>query len=273
MPMQMEENKMGSQTIQLARQTLSNAPKGVYIQNAPQEPAKEFYSEGQYGVSDSLNQCLSEGYQVLFMPELALARTGSNELWQNWYATPSLRATGETKQGSKVVVYAHVPNFYSKPANVRNAVANGQLKNGAGPIPQEEFDKLVSLDGNGRVFVIDYDTLRKSNSGPISVDDAIEHPQTIPFLGGEAIAKAYLAKHREAYNTSRIGVWHCDDYDKKTPRGRLLFVGYYVDYGGLFGNDVLGGYGRVFGVAPEAPVAQFCSTASEQFAARARQKR
>ena len=33
----------------------------------------------------------------------------------------------------------------------------------------------------------------------ISVENALEHPQTIPFLGSEATAKLYLQRHKEVY--------------------------------------------------------------------------
>lgn len=245
---------MDNQTIEYARKALNNAPSGVYVKTTSQEAVKRFYSNTNTGVADVFEQAANEGYQVLFMPELALARTGSNELFQKWYVTPSLRATGQTRASSKVVVYAHVPNFYSNPTNVRDAIKEKRLVNGAGPIPQEEFDRLVSLDGNGRVFIVPYEKLKESSSGVISVDSALEHPQTIPFLGlNEKDAKAYLAKHKEVFG-ERIGVWHSDDFDKKTPRGRVLCLGDYDV--GLDGDYDFGGGGLVLGVAPEAPVAQ-----------------
>ena len=242
---------MDTKTIQTARDALKSAPNGVYAQKVvPKEPVKQFYSNSNTGVADVFEQSANEGYQALFMPELALARIGSQDLWQNWYVTPSVRATGQTKAGAKVVVYAHVPNYLSNPANIRNTIKEGTLKNGAGAIPQDQFDALVSQNGNGRVFVIDYDTLRKSSSEVISVDSALEHPQTIPFLGSEATAKLYLQRHKEVYGKN-IGIWHQDDFDKKTPRGRVLCLG---DGGinGLDGDDVLDDDGRVLGVAPEA---------------------
>ncbi|MBI5391578.1 hypothetical protein HZB00_01100 [Candidatus Woesearchaeota archaeon] len=200
-------------------------------------------------MADSLQQCLEAGYQPFFMPELAKERTNAgsgSRLWQVWFSTPSIRATGQTKQGSKVVAYAHVPNYFSEPANIKNVIESGKLKNYAGEMPQADFDKLVDLNGNGRVFVIDYETLRKAPSGVINVDDALEHPQTIPFLGGEATAKAYLARHKDVYG-NRIGVWHQDDFDKATPCGRVLCAG-----SGLDGYDGIGSGSRVLGVAPEA---------------------
>ena len=248
---------MNDQTTEAAQKALRNAPEGIYNQKALKDPTQVFYSEGKYGVSSSLVNCVKAGYQALFMPELALTRIGAeqgSEVLTKWYVTPSLRATGTTKQGSKVVVYAHQPNYFSDPVNIRNVVEGGKLVNGAGTIPQEAFDSLVAQDGNGRVFVIPYETLKQSSSGVIKVDDALEHPQTISFLGlGREDAEKYLAKHREVYGDT-IGIWHCDDFNKKDPLGRLLFVG---DGGSLDGVDGLVDCGRVFGVvAPEAQSAK-----------------
>ncbi len=242
---------MDMQTIKAAQGALKNAPSGVYVQTTPpKELVKPFYSPSRTGVADVLEQARNEWYQTLFMPELALARVDSQELWKDWYAAPSFRATGKTKQGAKVVLYAHVPSNFSTPANIREAITNGNLVNGAGPIPQAEFNRLVSLDGNGRVFVVEYDTLRKAPSDVISVDAAFEHPQTIPFLGGEATAKAYLAKHKEMYG-NRIGIWHSDDFNKDTPLGRVLCFGYDGSLG-LYGDYGIDDDGRVLAVAPEA---------------------
>ncbi len=243
---------MNTQTIEAAQKALRNAPEGVYT-SLPKEPTKIFYSEGKNGVSDALANCMNAGYQALFMSELALARVGAeqgSELLTKWYVTPSVRVTGATKSGAKVVVYAHQPNYFSDPSNIRNAVESGKLVNGAGPMPQDQFENLVSLDGNGRVFVVDYETLKRSSSGVISVDDALDHPQTIPFLGGREVAEKYLAKHREVYG-SQIGIGHSDDFKKDTPLGRVLYLD--VSYcNGLIGYIILDNYGRVFGVAPEA---------------------
>jgi len=242
------KDNMENQTIQSAQNALRNAPSGVYVQGF-REPVKTFYSTSSTGVADVLEQAANEGYQSLFIPELALARSQSSELWKTWFVTPSIRATGRTKQGTPVVVYAHVPNFYSYPKNIRDAIKGNKLVNGAGSIPQETFDSLESKNGNGRVFVVDYNVLKSSSSGVIAVDDALTHPQTIPFLGGEEIAKVYLAKHKEVYG-NKIGVWHRDDLNTQ-PVGRVLYAG-GGDGDGLCGNNYLDNYGRVLAVAPEA---------------------
>ncbi len=214
---------------------------------------REFYSEGTYGVADSLKACSDAGYQPLFMPELAMARADADKdsrLWQTWFLAPSVKVTGKSRQGNTVVVYAHVPTSLSDPTNVRTMIDKKALVNGTGPMLQEEFYDLLDQEGN-RVFVVDYNKLRRSVSGDINVDDALSHPQTIPFLGGKQNAQAYLAKHKEVYGKN-IGVWHRDDLDDR-PVGRVLYLGSDY-YDGLGGDDVLDGDGRVLGVAPEAQV-------------------
>ena len=213
--------------------------------------AREFYVEGSHSVDRSFKDCADAGYNPLFMPELAQARTDADKesrLWEVWFGTPSIRATGKTRHGKPVVVYGHVPNYFSNPANVAKAIDDGKLVNGAGIMPQDEFYSLLDQEGNGRVFVVDHDTLRKSTSGVIKVDEALAHPQTVPFLGGQENAERYLAAHKKAYG-NRIGVWHRDDLGDEA-RGRVLFVGCCKD--GLIGFYLDFFCGRVVGVAPEA---------------------
>ena len=47
-------------------------------------------------------------------------------------------------------------------------------------------------------------------SDVIDVAQALEHPQTIPFLGGRARAEQYLQRHKEVKG-NRIGIWHSAD--------------------------------------------------------------
>jgi len=242
---------MDIQTIDAAKNALRNAPKGVYTQ-APKEPIQIFNSYLEGDISDSLRNYANGGYQALFIPELAMtiveAEQGFEILGQGCL-TPSMKATGKTKQGTEVVVYTHIPNYFNDPTNVRSVIKSKKLVNGAGPMPQEAFDSLVALDGSGRVFVVDYDKLRKSTSGVVNVDDALDHPQTIPFLGGKDIAERYLAKHKLRWGKT-ISIGYIDDLKEKSSLGRLLCLG-----GGGAGLDG-GDYhfkcdGRFFCVAQE----------------------
>ena len=193
---------------------------------------KPFYSSR---ADVALRKCQVE-HEALFMPQLADARildqNKQSLVWNDWYTTTSIRATGRKKQGSPVVVYAHVPNYFSNPENIRAAIEQG-LVNYAGRMPQEEFQRLLDLQDDKNVFVIDHDNLAKSTSGVIPTKNALEHPQIIPFLGGEERAEQYIKAHEKIFG-NRIGIWHSDDL-KDVPLGRLLYVGYVGD-GGLSGN-------------------------------------
>ncbi|MBI5398325.1 hypothetical protein HZB03_02575 [Candidatus Woesearchaeota archaeon] len=204
------------------------------------------------GLEAALEACIEAKHTPLYMPEVVDERIAAAEdspLFQNWLTTPSVRVTGKSKGGNKVVVYGHVPNYFSNPSNIRKAREAG-LRNGAGIMPEPEFYTLLDREDGKIVFVVDYDRLRKSNSDVISVDDALQHPQTIPFLGGKERAEQYLVKHKAVYSKN-IGIWHSDDLDEK-PLGRLLFLGYYGNYG-LYGGSVLYYFGRFLGVGAAEP--------------------
>ncbi|MDP3699098.1 MAG: hypothetical protein Q8R47_05935, partial [Nanoarchaeota archaeon] len=82
----------------------------------------------------------------------------------------------------------------------------------------------------------------------------------IPYLGGQTRAEQYLQKHQQVYNTSKIGVWHCDDLLVDQPLGRVLFLGSLhgdvllasgdLDYSGRFLGVRRGANG--VSIAPEA---------------------
>ena len=206
---------------------------------------KSFYNSN---IGKALIECQDSGYKALFMPELANLRIDSPkdaEAWENWYTTPSIRATGRTKSGSRIVLYAHTDNYFSNPDNIRKSISQGLIR-GAGKMPQEEFQRLADLaeQDDKQVFLVPYETLKKSKSGLIDVDDALDHPQVIPFLGGKEIAEKYLENHKKVCG-NRIGVWHSDDLGNE-PLARLLYLGDGCN-GGL-GGDGLDGSGRFLGV-------------------------
>ena len=229
----------------------------LLYQNKPSE-GREFEFLRYCGVEKALRQCQDAGYRALFVPELADTRIASPQearVWNNWYTwytTPSLRATGRSKGNKPVVIYAHVPHYFSNPDNLAQAVKQG-LVNYAGRMPNPEFKRLLGLEDNENVFVVDHKKLKRSPSGIIDVEQALEHPQTIPFLGGSARAEQYLQQHKKVKG-NEIGVWHTDDLADE-PLGRLLFLG--VHYDALSGSDDLGSGDRFVGVAAsEAPKAR-----------------
>ena len=216
--------------------------------------AKPFEALGINGVEKALTQCLDAGYNPLFMPQIADGRilsSANDYIVQNWFATPSVRVTGKSKGGNAVVVYAHVPNYFSNPANIKVARETG-LVDGAGKMPLQDFYNLLDLEDSQSVYVVDYNTLLNSESGVIKVSEAMKHPQTIPFLGGQERAEKYLAKHKEFYGKT-IGIWHFDDLGH-VPQGRPLFVGNNYNNGLDGDNDINNnGGGRFLGVVATEP--------------------
>src|SRR3989344_3754184 len=184
--------------------------------------------------SNALRNC-QEDCDALFMPEVIDARISSpNEspLWQNFLSAPSVRATGVIK-GEPVVVYAHVPNHFSNPDNIELSIQNG-LRNGAGIIPQDEFQRFYDMVDNEIVFLVDYNKLLKSTSGVIKVKDALQHPQTIPFLGGKERVGLYLEEHERNFGPN-IGVLLSNDLQLDgLSVARVLHVG-----DGLYGDNHL----------------------------------
>lgn len=190
------------------------------------------------GVEKALRACYAAKAKPVYMPQLVDARINApkeSPVWR-WHTTPSVRVTGRSKQGNAVVVYGHIPHYFSKPNNVAKAVSDG-LVNGAGRMSPKDFYKLLDLEDKENVFVGDHSRHRTAPSGVIDFAQALEHPQVIPFLGGQTRAEQYLQKHQQVYNTTKISVWHCDDLADE-PRGRVLFLG---DNHG----DVLGANGRL----------------------------
>ena len=194
-----------------------------------------------------LHAALASCDDSFFMPDLIRSRISADNthrLWQTWWSAPSICATGRTPAGNAIVLYAHVPNFYSDANNLKIAVEERKLIGGAGVLPREEFARLLSLEGNG-VQVVDHSILEKSTSGFIPFSKVMKHPQTLPFLGvSEEEAQVYLMKHTSLYG-SNIGIWHSDDLGEE-PVARVLFLGdNFNNY--LFGNYLKYG-GRFLGV-------------------------
>nr|AQS29473.1 hypothetical protein [uncultured archaeon]AQS29502.1 hypothetical protein [uncultured archaeon]AQS29702.1 hypothetical protein [uncultured archaeon] len=227
---------------------------------------EEFYADR---LDEALRTCQTptkeapKGYEAQFMPEIIdtrIASPGGSRIWQTWFTAPSIRATGKSRQGKPFVVYAHIPNYFSKHKNITKAIEQG-LVNGAGRMPQDEFQRLLDLKDDERVFVVNYEVLRSAESGVIPVSKALAHPQTIPFLGGRERAEAYLPQHEKNYG-SKIGNWHLNDFIEDSPLARALFVdGGYV--GGLCGCGILNGDARFLGVRAEGAAQKFSPSAEQ----------
>ena len=210
---------------------------------------KEFYA-GSY--ADALALCEAGGMRGLYMPEVAQARIDGFALWDRFYDSLSFRVTGKSK-GEPFVLYVHTEHPLATAEGVRTAKVKG-LVNGALHFPKDAFEQLLERDGerapDGTYCVknVSYKTLIKSSSGVISVDDALEHPQTVPFLGSEERAEQYLKKFRNVHGQN-IGIWHRDDLIDNGPLARPLVVGdfYYLGLGGYYGG-YFSDSARLFGV-------------------------
>ena len=232
----------------------------VMIPGPVQQEAQVFESISTDSIEKALAACEQAKAQPLYMPQLADARIAAGKdsyLWKNYFTTPSTRITGTSKSGNKVVVYAHVPTYLSTSVNLAKAREDG-LVNGAAKIPQEEFYRILDLEDNKTVFVVDEATLR--NAPPFYISKlsqvALKHPQTIPFLGGKERAEAYLAQHQTVYGEFILGPHYVDSAD--IPLGRVLFVGYDFRFGILddhiFDKEYEYGYGdgaRFLGVVAQ----------------------
>jgi hypothetical protein len=171
------------------------------------------------------------GHAVLCMPEtLYLMSTGRTDITSNFHSTLSIVVTGRTKEvignvqkGSDVMVFAHLPNHYSDPRNIRYSFKN--LRKGAGEYPLEKFYGLIKKaeDGDRRLGIIDYGTaLKKATTRLVSLDDARENPLTSLIIGGEEETAHYFDWRRQNIG-DKIRIFYPEDMDT-VPRARLLYV-------------------------------------------------
>jgi len=197
----------------------------------------EFYANN---IATALEECQKSGNRALFVPEIVDRRIKAkpNEpIWHTWYCTPSITVTGKTSQGSAVVLYVHIPNYSADPKNITETIGK-KLVNGAGKMPRPEFERLIALaeEEGDSVFIIPHERLKGSKTGLISIDDALNNPQTAAFLGGEKRAKEYLKRHQEVYK-STIGTWYHDDLCNE-PVWRFLQVDCSSDDGFYSVNSI-----------------------------------
>ena len=189
-------------------------------QQKDEKDIKEFYSQSS---DDPLRDLQEQGYSTLYMPELTQKRINSerkSKFWNPWITSISIKATGKTINKTPVVLYVHTQNYTSDP--ILRKTLNRVIM--AGIMPEKEFLRLLKLGegGDKKVLLVPYYKLRNSPSGIMSIDDALDHPQTIPFLGGEDIAKNYLKKHKEFFG-NEIGIYHSNDLSKE-PAWRWLYI-------------------------------------------------
>lgn len=219
-------------------------------------------------VKDILAACQQDDYRALFMPEVTDLRittpksSAKQTVWSGWYLiTPSVRVMGKTKQGTSVAVYAHCPNYFSDPTNMNFVTHSNQVQYLEEDIDEEtferEFQRLVDLEDNQTVFVVDYETLRKAPSDcSLSIRDALDHPQTIPFFGGKKRAKKYLRKYGEILDRDSIYIPNQEFEPLDTWAGnRVELLSYRHDPGeiGLYHSAPSHGSHMALAVASKRP--------------------
>lgn len=228
------------------------------------EKTKYFYRDD---VTDALRACRRGHYQPEFAPELIERRTNADKkdsLWQNWWTTLSLKATGRTSAGTPIILYAHVPHYFCQPKNITKAIDEG-LINGAGILPEGELSRLESGKAGGRVFVLDYASAIKWPSGYYGLEDpteehvklyggkmdgkemlAINHPLLAPLMGNKKKVAPYLEKLAQVYGKDKVYIGNFNDWGERDV-GRLLVLGYGHGLN-LFGNGDLNDGARFLGV-------------------------
>ena len=194
---------------------------------------------------DIFEKAKLEGYNLQYVPQIIdkkIQDTNNKDIWNGIYCTPGVRITGTTTIGKKVIVYAHIPNEYSDPENLKNVCEN--LKHGAGTYSQKGLEQLVDLADNKTVFVLDYDQVMDyyakkgiNSQGTISeiitIDQALKNPHTIPLIGPRA--KEYFLLHKKIFG-NKVEVYYTDDMDT-IPRARLIAINLHGP--GSFGGSSL----------------------------------
>ena len=172
------------------------------------------------------------------------------------WTLPSLISFGKIGK-EKVVVFAHVPNYFSKdPQRIIDILdQKGSLIDGAGKLPQQEFERLCNLNDQG-VFVVNYEKIGHgflcsvpfeeilvSKYSSSSINNILDHPITIPFLGvTKDEAEAYLHMYRQKQEVIGrrseviIQYQHCDSFQESQPLGRFLCLGYTSIPSDLYGE-------------------------------------
>ncbi len=202
-------------------------------------------------VAYALKECVSKGYEPLFVPELlalrreALGITDQKIKMEQWnilrcaYVTASLRAyTHSTpgshtlKGGNPVIIYAHVPNHIIADL-IKDPFAYSLIK--SFPLPESERVRFLRGEDRKSIFVID-DNERTIIKEPVvrlpceenlvSLDDALHDPEVRAFFGGQETMEKYLndvySKYESRDFPGMIGIVHVNPLPEN--HATLLYV-------------------------------------------------
>lgn len=150
----------------------------------------------RYRSFDALRKARRLSYRALFAPELVLNMLSNvpeegdveklNPYWRGFpepdhaITTQSLRISGKTSDGDKVVVYVHRPNFFSDCEKVLRDLVEWTQNRGF--LERGKFDELVKLDGQQGVSVVEYNPDHEV-WGYLHFEDVLDHPHLPHLLG------------------------------------------------------------------------------------------
>lgn len=213
----------------------------------------------------ALQDCLDATFKPLYMPAIvdALVQVPAKDiphLEQGWhrsgislfsYDSLSLAVTGVTKRKKKAVVYAHVPHLLTEPNKASQFLqSKGSLYHfmsySGAKLPNNEFERLLGLEDGVNVFVVDYEVINSQFKrghptdivlSEYDIGNIIEHPSTIPCLGGEGRTRAFIKWYGENIGSKILiePIFHFTPQDTffpedGTPVARFLHIGAYAKY-------------------------------------------
>lgn len=245
----------------------------------------DFYdARYSYPIYEAVKDCHEMNMKWLSMPELIQAKIDEpihSRIWEaDNYLTRSIKATGRgkptnnsKKEGNPYVVYAHVDNYFSDYRNLKKIVDNYpncslpyESIRGSGAVfmPEEEFQRLIDLKDDKKVFVVDYnkfpdvelnknglyihDVPRKIFGESSSLDDFIKFPQSVPFFGGEKLVRQYFEKHKEYFKRDKLGFNYHDDLVGKPVARFLALEGGKNSFGNFITYPCFSSMGRLITV-------------------------
>ncbi len=196
--------------------------------------------------STALSAMKVEEFMPVYFPLLAegLMHAPYNDFsiaWKREYFTPSIRATGITRGGSKVIVYGHMPNSLNDITLLDSLIQPRDVINHQQtpiPAPQEAFQQLVDADslsdesGNRLVWVVDYETVKRHiNTTPDSTkgyypqhykdENALEHPEAAAIFASHERAYRFLQNLKLA--EKNLTIIYFDDFADE-PRFRFINI-------------------------------------------------
>ncbi|MFH1364996.1 MAG: hypothetical protein ABIH28_00210 [archaeon] len=190
-------------------------------------------TSNEFAFYNSLKECGEEGFKPTFVPEvvdLMLRVNDDSQMWHynnNWVG-PSVKIRGKSKQGNDVVVYAHVPTFFSNVGNFQDKQRHELYRSFSDrETPQSEFEKILELEDNENVFVHDYFEKRKEKN-KFGFDEALEKTRLVSLLGGKERAGAFLKRTREHFKEIEINdsdtYLQCNDRNPRYGNTRLIDI-------------------------------------------------